>query len=271
MKKIIACGLSLALMGSLAFAKDYATVDGEKITDADLKVIARAIPGFQGLDQLNDDQIKQLVDQAVERALLVKEAKKSGIQKDSKFTELLEKLKNDLSLELWMKKEFEAIKISDKEIEKFYNDNKDKFVQPAAVKAKHILVATEDEAKAIISDLDKVKDNLMDKFAEMAKTKSTGPSGASGGELGWFDAKQMVKPFSDAAFGLSKGTYTKTPVKTQFGYHVIYVEDKKDGESVALDKVKPNIEQNLKMQVFQKSVKDKALTLKKDAKIEYNK
>lgn len=270
MTKVKVLGLSVALMASFAFAKDYAIVNGKTITDDDLNVIARAIPGFQGLQTLSKEQTKQLIDQAVERVLLVDAAKKSGIQKDKEYLESLEKLKDDLVLEAWMKKEFNAIEVSDKEVEAFYNENKDKFIQPPQVKAKHILVEKEEDAKEIIKELDGHKGDIKSKFEDLAKSKSTGPSGKNGGELGWFDAKRMVKPFSDAAFALPKNAYTKAPVKTQFGFHVIYVEDKKDESNVALDQeLKGKIVQNLKMQKFQKSVKDKATELRKQVKVQY--
>ena len=120
----------------------------------------------------------------------------------------------------------------------------------------------------MIKELKKAKD-VKAKFIELAKKKSTGPSAANGGDLGWFDAKRMVKPFSDAAFKLKKGSFTTTPVKTQFGYHVIYLEDKKAAGNVSFEQAKPNIEQTLKVQKFQKEIKEtaKKLTAKADIKI----
>ena len=257
MRKTLAAGISIALLSTLAFAKDYATVNGQTVDDEDLKVLARSIPGAKGLDSLPAEVKKQLVEQAIERVLLIQEAKKSGIEKETEYKDLLVKLKNDLALELWMKKEFENIKVDPKEIKSFYESNKDKFAQPPKVQANHILVKTEDEAKKIIEELGKTKGDVKAKFEELAKSKSTGPSGANGGNLGWFDAKQMVKPFADAAFALNPKSYTKTPVKTQFGYHVIYVSDKKEGQNAPLEQVSGNIEQNLKMQIFQKTPKTK--------------
>jgi len=129
-------------------------------------------------------------------------------------------------------------------------------------------VKTEEEAKEVIKALDGLSgQKLNDKFAELATTKSTGPSGQGGGELGWFAANQMVKPFSDAAFALKKGEITKTPVQTQFGYHVILVEDTKPAEKATFDVVKAQIENGLKMEKFRIQVSDKAQTLRKNAKV----
>lgn len=125
-------------------------------------------------------------------------------------------------------------KVEAKDIKDYYDKNADKFMQPAAVKARHVLVKTEQEAKDVIKELDGLSgQKLNDKFVELATTKSTGPR-QGGGELGWFAANQMVKPFSDAAFALKKGEITKKPVQTQFGFHVILVEDTKAAEKATL-------------------------------------
>ena len=104
------------------------------------------------------------------------------------------------------------------------------------IRARHILVKTEDEAKAIIKELDAGKD-----FAELAKEKSTDPNKSEGGDLGYFGKGRMVKEFEAAAFTLDKGAYTKTPVKTDFGWHVIKIEDKRIAPPPAFDQVQPQI------------------------------
>jgi peptidyl-prolyl cis-trans isomerase C len=106
------------------------------------------------------------------------------------------------------------------------------------VHARHILVKTEDEAKAVIADLDKGKD-----FAEIAKAKSQDSNKDDGGDLGWFGPGRMVPEFEEAAFALEKGTYTKTPVKTQFGFHVIKVEEKRDAPPPPFEQVEDQVKQ----------------------------
>lgn len=131
--------------------------------------------------------------------------------------------------------------------------------QEEEVHARHILVATEEEAKAVIAELDAGKD-----FAEVAKEKTTDSNKEEGGDLGWFGKGRMVPEFEAAAFGLEKGAYTKTPVQTQFGFHVIKLEDKRVAPPPALDQVEP--------QVRQLVMRDKYLDLiekaKADQKIE---
>jgi len=135
---------------------------------------------------------------------------------------------------------FSEIIVSDSEIENFYNENKNMMEVPEQIKASHILLETEDEAKDIISKLD-----AGDDFATLAGEFSTGPTSVSGGDLGYFGRGMMVKEFEDAAFNLEIGEYTKEPVQTQFGYHVILVEDKQAAKTLSLEEARENIRNQL--------------------------
>ena len=149
-----------------------------------------------------------------------------------------------------------------------YEINKDKFKKDAMLKASHILSKTEADAKAIIAELKKAsKSEIKAKFAELAKAKSTGPSATNGGQLGEFSPKTMVPEFSAAATALNVGEFSSKPVKTQFGYHVILLEDKKDAKVLSYAEVSPNLDKVLIQKKFTKIVKDTANKLKKEAKI----
>jgi peptidyl-prolyl cis-trans isomerase C len=113
-------------------------------------------------------------------------------------------------------------------------------------KARHILVETQSSATDLITQLDAGAD-----FAELAELHSTGPSGSSGGDLGWFSPNQMVAPFSDAVAELEDGAYTKTPVQTDFGWHVILREETRNNEPPPLDSVRDVIKQNVEQEKFQ--------------------
>lgn len=267
MKKVIIGSLATLAMGVSLNAAVYATVNGVEVTDKDVSSLLRAMPGAK-FETLQPEQQKRVIDQAIERKLLAKEAVKSGIEKDAEYKKTLASIKGDLALEIWMKRVFEKIKVSENDTKAYFDKNKDKFVKPATAKARHIVVADEAAAKAIIKELNGLKgEALTAKFIGLAKTKSTGPSGANGGDLGWFNKKQMVGAFSEAAFGQGKGEVTKTPVKTQFGYHVILTEDKKGGEKVKFADAKIQIENGLKMEKFRDNVAKKAQDLRKKAKI----
>jgi peptidyl-prolyl cis-trans isomerase C len=114
-------------------------------------------------------------------------------------------------------------------------------------RARHILVESQGEATELIKQLDDGAD-----FEELAKASSTGPSGPAGGDLGWFAPNQMVKPFSDAVQILADGTYTKAPVQTDFGWHVIKREESRNNEPPTLDSVRDVIKQNMEQANFQK-------------------
>ena len=279
MKVITKIATSLLLTSSLSFAATLATVDGTKISDEDVNnALMQATQGR--LAQLPADKQQQLKKQFLEeliaKQVIYEDAKKKGITKSKEYKEQLDKIiasiKKDLAIKLWQKKLFEGIKISDKELRGYYNKNKQEFVQKESVHARHILVKSEDEAKKIISQLKGLSgEALKKKFIELAKEKSTGPSGPRGGDLGYFSKGQMVPAFEKAAFGTAVGHITTTPVKTQFGYHVIYVEDKKKAATKPFSEVKPYIEQRLKMEKFRDAMQKKMEELKSKAKIKYNK
>jgi len=126
-------------------------------------------------------------------------------------------------------------------------------------KARHILVRTEDEAKALIKQLDDGAD-----FAQLAKEHSTGPSSSAGGDLGWFEKDMMVKPFADAVASMTNGTHSSSPIKTQFGWHIILREDAKDLEAVELAQVKDDIISSLRTQKLRSLINK----LRENAKVE---
>ena len=166
----------------------------------------------------------------------------------------------------------DKVKIDNSKVKALYDKNKAQFVEPAQVKARHILVKSDAEAKEIISELGSLKGSaLTQKFEELARSKSIDPGSASrGGDLGWFGQQDMVKPFSDAAFSLKNGTFTRTPVKTQYGFHVILKEDSKARKQLTLSdaSVKNFIENQLKIQEVQQLMNKKAMELFQGAKVE---
>ena len=148
----------------------------------------------------------------------------------------------------------------------FFEKNKEKFVMPEILEARHILVKTEAEAKAIINELDKAA-KKEDKFAELAKAKSADSTAQNGGYLGKVPSDKLVPEFTAAAKTLAKNTYSKTPVKSEFGYHVIFLKDKTVPKTLTYAEVEPKITQILIGNAFSKKVKELTDELKKDAKI----
>jgi parvulin-like peptidyl-prolyl isomerase len=271
MKKIIKISLVAAMMATGAMASDIlATVDGKNITRQDAQLFVRATAPGTDFEQLTPEQKKMITDRLVERILFIKAAKKEGIENTPEYKENLEKLKDELLASLWMKAQMDNAIVSDSEAKEFYEANKDKFKKPATVHARHILVTDEESAKQVIDQLKTLKgEALKTKFIELAKSKSTGPTGPKGGDLGEFAKGQMVPEFDAAVFKLKDGEITMIPVKTQFGYHVIFLEKSNPESVVPYEQVKERIMQTLKQKQFQTKLSEVAKELRSKAKISY--
>lgn len=266
--KLVALVGAVVIASSTMLANDkvYATVNGENITDKDIATVLKD-PRVK-FENLKDPQKKQILDSLIEQKLLANEAYNSGIPKTKEYKEELERLKKNLAFQIWLRDYAKTVKSTDSELKKYYDNNIYRLKTPEQYKASHILVKSEADAKKIISELKNSK-NLKDDFAKLAKDKSIGPSGANGGELGWFTSEKMVPEFSTAAAELKKNSITTTPVKTNYGYHVIYLEDKKDAATLPFEKIKDKLEQEYLQTKFAKEVKEKAEALKKKAKITF--
>jgi parvulin-like peptidyl-prolyl isomerase len=267
--KLIKSSILAAVLvaSSIQAAEVLATVNGKAITKSDIDFSLKQTG--MSFDKLNKAQQKQLVNRLIERELLIDVAKKNNIENDAEYKKSLENFKKDLLIKVWMDKVYERTLVSDSEANKFYQDNKDKFKQKEQVHARHILVKTKEEAQKIIDELKKYKgEELKKKFIELAKTKSTGPSGKNGGDLGYFTKGQMVKPFEDAVFSMKKGEVSSKPVQTQFGYHVIYLEDKKEASLTPFEKVKDKIIEQLKQKKFKEAIDSALKKAKENAKVE---
>ncbi len=262
--------VSMVLLTAIQANESYGTVNGVPITEEE--VASTLGQSGMNLSSLPPEMKNRVLDMVVDRKLLTQEALKSGIENTKEYKTQLEAMKRDLALDLWLRKEMKNIEenITKEQLQDEYKKNKNLYTTPKQLKARHILVKGEDEAKALIKELDSAKDKQA-KFIELAKSKSTGPSGKDGGDLGWFEPKMMVPEFSEAADKLKKGEYTKTPVKTQFGYHIIMLDDKKEAGVKPFDSVKEQIKNNLAGKKFEEFMKKKTKELRDTAKIELKK
>jgi len=264
----IKIALSSLLLVTLSSASEsYGTVNGEEITKEEVAQVMG--PQAMQFDTLNGDMKKRVLNILVDRKLLAQNASKSGLEKSEAYKKKLESIKKDLLLNVWMEEEAKKIEKSttEAELKSFYEKNKDNFKIPAQLKARHILVKTETTAKDIIKTLNNAKD-VKTEFIKLAKEKSTGPSGKNGGDLGWFPLDRMVPEFSKAADKLKKDEFTKEPVKTQFGYHIIYLEDRKSASQKKFDEVKEQIKALVNRNKFNKLIENTVKKLKASAKIE---
>ena len=272
MKKITA---GLVLGSQLIFGQTVATVDGEKITDKDLiPMLGQISQGrYMSLDPKTQKRVQGIaLEQSISQILLEKEAKRGGILRDPEFkTQLnlaIKHLKRQLISDIWLKRELDKQSISTYEMKKYYQNNLSEFKKPKQVHARHILLKTRQEAQHLINLLSRYHgERLKTEFIESAKNLSTGPSGKNGGDLGYFGEGQMVGAFNDAVFSMRVGTVTKYPIKTQFGYHLIYLEDKQESSTASFNEAKAVIEQKIKVEKFKDFVEKKINYLKKKARI----
>jgi len=247
---------SLALSTVAAFAEDkvVARVDGMAITQSTLKFANDELKSQ--LDKIPQDRRRSLVVKyLVDRALLIAAAKKAETDKTNGFDKRVAYYKDRAYRDVYFEN---ATKVSEDEARAFY-DKQIKLRKPTTeMRARHILVKTEDEAKALVKEIEGGGD-----FAELAKKKSTGPSGANGGDLGYFGEGQMVPAFAAAAAALKKGEVSQ-PVKTRFGWHVIKLEDKRQKKAPAFALVSAEIIKLLK----RSKAGELIVSLREKAKIE---
>ncbi|MCP4320246.1 MAG: peptidylprolyl isomerase [Hyphomicrobiales bacterium] len=201
--------------------KVIATIGGKPVYQSELTFAETDLdPQFSRLpaDQRTAAALSALLD----IKLIAQQAENAGLGKDDVFKRRLAFLKDRaLHNEYFRTRVVDSL--TEEAVMKRYDEEVAATPPETEVKARHILVDSEEQAKAVVAALDGGKD-----FIELAKEKSTGPSGPQGGDLGYFTRGRMVPEFEEAAFALETGTYTKEPVKTQFGWHIIKVEDKRD-------------------------------------------
>ena len=252
--------ISTALAGSRVVAQEdkvVASVNGVAIKTSDVEMAAEDL-----LAQLQSVPPKQrfqfLIEYLVERQLLAQAADKAKIASTDEYKRRLEYYSTKALRDSYFKTKIEPT-ISDEEAKKRYEEEIAKINPEEEVRARHILVKTEKEAKDVAAEL-KEGGN----FEEIAKAKSIGPSAPRGGDLGYFTKDKMVPEFSEVAFKLKKDQIS-APVKTNFGWHIIKVEDRRMQQLQEFDAIKSRIRNVL----LRQKVTEIADTLRKNAKIEY--
>ena len=202
---------------------------------------------------------EKLVEELIQRELLVQDAIQKQLDKSAEIVAQLDSAKKTLLTQADVQNFIKANPVTDAEVKAEY-DSKVAGENGTEYKARHILVKTEDEAKKLIAELDKGAD-----FAKLANKNSLdAKESQNGGDLGWFVPGQMVAPFSEAVEKLEKGQYTKTPVQTQFGWHIILREDSRKQTPPPLEAVKEQLMPYLQ----RKKVQNMVETLRKQAKVE---
>jgi peptidyl-prolyl cis-trans isomerase C len=229
-----------------------ATVDGTPISrdafDDYLKGLLRGKP----ITDVTAEEKNQVLDQMINMQLIAAQAEKDGLDKDPEVATRIALLRTQILADAAAQKYVKANEPTDAELQTAYDSATDK----TEYHASHILVPTKEKAEQLIK---KLKGGA--KFEDLAKTESTDNSKANGGDLGWFTTAKMVKPFGDAVKGLKKGDFTAEPVQTQYGWHIIKLQDTRDAP---LDQMKAQLSNPIMQKKFQTYIDG----LKKNAKIE---
>ena len=215
--------------------------------------------------KISDDEINLEIDKIKDNFSSPEEFNEALKANNITLVRLKEDLKRQLMINSILEGTRNQVSISDEELLEYYNENKESFLEPEQVHARHILVETEEEANNLLLQL---KEGLTD-FAELAKEKSIGPSAPSGGDLGFFAKGQMVKEFEDAAFSLEPGEISGV-VQTQFGYHIIKCEEKKEEYSPTFEEAKERISNTLKYQRENEAISALTSKLREEAVIVFN-
>jgi peptidyl-prolyl cis-trans isomerase C len=239
----------------------FATVNGEKISTMEFDAFVNAISnGSISTDKLTPEQRIQLTDRLIGIHVAAGEAIKAGADKKPDTAVQLSLWRNNILSDAMVKQYTEKNPTTDAEIQAEYDTQI--AAMPREYHARHILVKTKEEADSLIAQIKGGKD-----FAELAKKNSQDPGSAkNGGDLGWFSPSSMVKEFGEAVTQLENGKMTETPVQTQYGFHIIKLEESRAPSPPALADVKTQIESIVKNKKIEKYLDD----LRKTAKVEVN-
>jgi peptidyl-prolyl cis-trans isomerase C len=272
MKKVAIVVLTIFLMFACAKKETpkgtyLAKVGSGTITQADFEREMKSLPVFAQKMFEGTEGKERFLDELVKKEVLYQEAVKKNLNKDAEYLKKVEDFKKITLVSLLLEKEIEdKAKVTDQEVKDYYDKNKADFAPINQIRASHILLKTEAEAKKVFDRLKKGED-----FAQIAKKSSIDPGSAKkGGDLGYISKGQMVREFEAAALKLKQGEISE-PVKTQFGYHIIKVTDKKMGKVIEFEQVKDLLSQRLSAKK-QKEVFDSYMEgLKKSYKVDVNK
>ena len=266
-KKIVQiAGANLLLLTTLS---SVALADSHAQMKADGKAVVASVNGTEitqdvltnYLSVVNRSENKQkndprsALDDLVATELALQEAAKTDILSRDDVKQRIKDFTRNVLLTTWTKEKVEGFEVSDEDIQTSYNERIKKDANDE-YKARHILLETEEAAQAVIKELADGGD-----FAKLAESKSTGPSASNGGDLGWFKSNTMVPEFANALKGMKKGDVSSAPVKTNFGFHVIKVEDLRPAKLPLMETVKPQLKRMIaqqKMMAYMEKMKESA-------------
>lgn len=233
-----------------------ATVDNHVITAQDVLNATNRLPKKIREKPLSEIYPK-IVNELINQHLIIKQAYKDKLDQQNEIVKILKKNKDQIIAKYWLNN-FLTNKTSEEKIQDFYKKYLENFKSFKEFNASHILLKEKDEAFQMIKKL-----NIKSEFSKLAKSYSIGPSKKNGGNLGWFRSGQMVKEFEQAVLKLKKGSITKKPIKTKFGYHIIMLNDIRNSQPKKINDIKQQIVERIK----QNSLSNLEKKLRKNKKI----
>lgn len=220
-----------------------AVVAGEEITQKEFDTFLQGVPREQQAYLSNPQFRQQCLDQLIALYLFAKKGQEENLEETEEFQRIIANAKREVLAQLAMRDALKDVTVSEEETKAFYEENKAHYEKGPSVSAKHILVDSEEKCNEILASIT----NGEKSFEDAAKESSTCPSGQRGGDLGEFGRGQMVKEFEEAAFTAEIGQVVG-PVKTQFGFHLIKVEKKNEGEIASFEEVAESIRRTVLQQ-----------------------
>ncbi len=254
----VVAGLTLAPVHGGAEEADpvVAMVDGETIVRSEVLELAQSLPP-EYRAQLGS-LIPALIDQLVNVKLVASAAREAGLAEDEEVQRRMEARRLDVMRDVYLERHLES-RVTDEKLAARYEAFAASAPAVPEVHARHILLETEAEAREVIAALDGGAD-----FVELAQSRSTGPTAETGGDLGYFNESQMVPEFSSAAFSMEPGSHSVEPVQSEFGWHVIKIEDRRDKTAPPF----AEIEEQLRRELSREAVSAMLAGLRNDAEIE---
>lgn len=216
--------------------KILAMVSGMPITEKDVDNFIAAL-GQRGASYNNQEGRRVVLGQLINNKLFLLDAQRNLYEGEATFRAELARLKEELLINYAADKAIAAANVTDDEVKKYYEENKEKFVTGATVNASHVLVDTEEKALEILARINGGELS----FEDAAREYSSCPSKSAGGNLGDFERGQMVPEFDEAVFSMEVGEISSAPVKTQFGYHLIKLNSKNEASTIEFEKVRDDL------------------------------
>ena len=231
-------------------SSQVATVNGQRVPESIFRLYSLATLR-KNIDDLSPNERKAALDDFIGVILMADEARQQGVLAERTIAAQLELARIQLEARAMATRYLEKNAATEEEMKAVYDQNLPRLAGQQQYKARNILVTTKEEADRVIKQLQQGK-----KFADLAKERASGPTGPNGGDLGWFTADSMVQPVVEAVRTMKVGSYSPEPIKSDFGYHVLLLEDMRAQDAPSLDDLRSNLKNAVESDKLQKHVRE---------------